>query len=68
MQFSFPLWPGNEQLFEFLIKTIEPHDVIISKTSKATTAHGYLFYAHSKQIPSTQNNPNAKKAPKPSTL
>ena len=32
-------------------------------TSKTTTAHGYLIYAHSKQIKSTQIKPNAKKAP-----
>ena len=29
-------------------------------SSKTTTAHGYLLYAHSKQIKSTQIKPNAK--------
>ena len=30
------------------------------KTSKTTTAHGYLLYAHSKQTKSTQNKPKGR--------
>ena len=30
-------------------------------TNKTTTAHGYLLYAHSKQIKSTKIKPNAKR-------
>ena len=54
MQFSLTLWTGSVQLFDFLIMTIRHHDVIVSKTSKTTTAYGYLLYAHSKQTKSTQ--------------
>ena len=34
--------------------------LLFPKTSKTTTANGYLLYAHSKQTKSSQNKPIAK--------
>ena len=35
--------------------------LLFPKTSKTTTAHGYLLYKHSKEARSTQNKPNSKR-------
>ena len=38
--------------------------LLFRKNSKTTAAHGYLLYAHSEQIKSTQNKPSTKNTKK----